>query len=206
MREVTLQELSDCGLNPFALQLLMESWQRHPNPKPVAFLLRGLPIALGYDPCAMQAEIDRLKKLLDRDHTGLAAALVSVQKTVRSWGWIADGEWGSYEYHERSEEALRQEVDRCFDEITKTAQSALRESGTRAGAAFVPERDQLAAAQAQIATLRAALEKQERLHLMLARYLETYPCEALRTLASQCWEAMAATLKEPTENGHGATA
>lgn len=36
---VSHQLLSDCGINPFAVQLLAESIMRHPNPKPVRFLL-----------------------------------------------------------------------------------------------------------------------------------------------------------------------
>lgn len=172
MRDVTMQELSDSGLNPFAVKLLLESWKQHPQPKAVAFRLGGIAFAVGYDPHALleeverlkkrleplQAEIDRLKKLLDRDHTGLASALVSVRKAVGSYFWIPLGEWGSYEEHERTEKALRQEVGRCFDEIDKTAETALRESGTRSGAAFVPERDQLAAAHHRIALLRAAVD------------------------------------------------
>lgn len=34
---VTLQMLADCGLNPFAVQLLAESYAKHPDPKPVQF-------------------------------------------------------------------------------------------------------------------------------------------------------------------------
>jgi hypothetical protein len=34
---VTLQQLSDVGLNPFAVQLLAESYAKHPEPKPIAF-------------------------------------------------------------------------------------------------------------------------------------------------------------------------
>ncbi len=36
---VTLQRLSDAGLNPFAATLLAESLLKHPNPKPVEFTL-----------------------------------------------------------------------------------------------------------------------------------------------------------------------
>jgi hypothetical protein len=34
---VSLQVLSDCGVNPFAVQLLAESYAQHPDPKPVQF-------------------------------------------------------------------------------------------------------------------------------------------------------------------------
>lgn len=43
---VSLQELSDCGLNPFAATLLVESWLNHPEPKKVSFPLRGVVVTL----------------------------------------------------------------------------------------------------------------------------------------------------------------
>jgi hypothetical protein len=49
-REVSMQELSDCGLNPFAVQLLYESFSRHPRPVPVTFLFRGVRFSLTMEP------------------------------------------------------------------------------------------------------------------------------------------------------------
>jgi len=43
---VTLQQMGDCGLNPFAVQLLAESYSSHPHPKPVSFVFRGVKISL----------------------------------------------------------------------------------------------------------------------------------------------------------------
>ncbi len=106
-----------------------------------------------------EAEVANLKKLLDRDHTGLAAGLARVRAVIRGWWWIPGGEWGSYEEHERTEEALRGEVGRCFEEVDRLAELALDESGVRAGAAFVPERDKLAAAEAEVACLRAWVKR-----------------------------------------------
>ncbi len=48
--EVSLQRLSDCGINPFAAQLLWESWKGHPNPKSVSFVLRGVRITIEAEP------------------------------------------------------------------------------------------------------------------------------------------------------------
>ncbi len=39
--EVTLQELSDCGINPFAAKLIAESFASHPNPKEATFRYRN---------------------------------------------------------------------------------------------------------------------------------------------------------------------
>lgn len=85
-------------------------------------------------------EIKRLKSLLDRDRTGMATALAEIRRVVGGWGWIPDGSWGCYEWHERSEEALRGEVGQCFDKVEEIAKTALEESGTRAVAAYRPDR------------------------------------------------------------------
>ncbi len=46
-REVTMRELSDCGLNPFACQLLVESFDKAGNAETaVVFLYGGKKMAL----------------------------------------------------------------------------------------------------------------------------------------------------------------
>lgn len=114
------------------------------------------------------AEIDRLKKLLDRDQTGLAAALNRCRQVGKGYFWIALGEWGSYDYTEQTQKTLREEIGRCLEEIENTAVAALRESGTRAAAAFQPERDRLAVVEGLLAgyereapRLRARMEAAE---------------------------------------------
>jgi len=39
------QVILDCGLNVFALQLMIESYTQHPNPIPIKFRYRGVTIA-----------------------------------------------------------------------------------------------------------------------------------------------------------------
>lgn len=39
--QVTLQQIHDVGLNPFAVQMLAESYALHPNPQPIAFRFEG---------------------------------------------------------------------------------------------------------------------------------------------------------------------
>lgn len=91
MTGVSLQQLSDCGLNPFAVQLLVESWRRHPEPKPVAFLFNGVLITLGQNPNQIQAlpellgvcekliwDFPDLAELVSGDHAKkLAAELIA---------------------------------------------------------------------------------------------------------------------------------
>jgi len=82
------------------------------------------------------AEIDRLKKLLDRDKTGLAAALSAIRGFARGWSWIPRGEWGSYSHEDQTVETLRLEVAHLIAHVEETARTALRESGERADSAF----------------------------------------------------------------------
>jgi len=137
------------GLRLTALEGARDGLQKKVN--------EGLEVVAAQRDC-LAAEVARLKKLLDRDHTGLAAALNHVLLLVGQrppsvgWGWLAtEDEWGCYEEHERTEAALRAEVGRCFDEVAKTAELALRESGVRADAAFRPEKDEIARLEAACA-------------------------------------------------------
>jgi hypothetical protein len=84
-------------------------------------------------------EVGRLKDLLNRDRTGLAIALGAVRQTVKSYMWLANsGEWGCYDYTERTVETLRGEIKNAFRDIFRLAEEALKESGRRADAAFRP--------------------------------------------------------------------
>jgi hypothetical protein len=90
----------------------------------------------------LQAEVVRLRDLIDRDRTGLAEGLAAVLRLAASWAWVGrPGEWGCYEQAERNLASLREEISRCLESIEETAYAALRQSGTRAGLAFDPERD-----------------------------------------------------------------
>lgn len=87
-----------------------------------------------------KAEATRLRTLIERDRTGLAAGLAEVRKIVGGYGWLArEDEWMSYEYHERSEKALRQEMADCIDQVEAAAMGALQASGKRVTEAFRPE-------------------------------------------------------------------
>lgn len=85
----------------------------------------------------LEAEVGRLKKLIDRDQTGLAIAMNRIQAAFRGYGWLANPEeWGSYEWDERTMTNLRSEFGRCFDEVERIATEALRASGDLANQAF----------------------------------------------------------------------
>lgn len=77
-----------------------------------------------------------MKCLIDRDRTGLAKGLNDVRLVLRGYGWIPAGEWGSYEWDERTEKHFRAEIGRCFEQADGIAVKALRESGDRANEAF----------------------------------------------------------------------
>ncbi len=53
-----MQLINDCGLNPFAVALLVESFEKHPHPEPVIFRYRGTLISLR--PAADVADKPRL--------------------------------------------------------------------------------------------------------------------------------------------------
>lgn len=84
----------------------------------------------------LEEETQRLKALLNRDQTGLAAGLGAVQKVVGSYAWLPLGEWGSYSYEEHTQETLRKEIGWAFDAISEIATRHLEQSGLRADAAF----------------------------------------------------------------------
>lgn len=77
-----------------------------------------------------------LEAALNRDRTGLAAALNDVSKIAKSYSWLAEGEWGNYEVDDRTEEALRTELGWCFDSMHKVIEDGLRTSGRIADRAF----------------------------------------------------------------------
>ena len=86
---------------------------------------------------AAEAEVERLRRLIERDRTGLAAALARVRRTVAGWAWLAaPGEWGCYEYGQRTVATLRGEIGRCLAEIETEAIDALRSSGSLVSDAF----------------------------------------------------------------------
>lgn len=85
---------------------------------------------------AASREIARLKGLIDRDRTGLAAGLTAILKVLKGYRWLAAGEWGSYEEREHTQETLRKEIGWAFDALDELAARHLEQSGLRADAAF----------------------------------------------------------------------
>jgi hypothetical protein len=53
---VSMQELHDAGLNPFAVQLLVESYAKTATPPPITFVWRGVVISLSAYVAALSAE------------------------------------------------------------------------------------------------------------------------------------------------------
>lgn len=81
-----------------------------------------------------EAEAKRLKGLIDRDGTGLAAALVEVKKRAEGGRWISEGR-GSYKY---DEDDYRKETGWLVADVVRIAAEALRASGNLANEAFHP--------------------------------------------------------------------
>lgn len=81
-------------------------------------------------------KLEEMRKALDRDKTGLAAALDEVRKVLGSFGWIPEGTWGSYEYQEHTHGTIRREVADAFERIHRIVRDALKASGDIADAAL----------------------------------------------------------------------
>jgi len=95
--------------------------------KEVADLKRAL--------AAERAETVRLKGLLDRDQTGLAAALAEIHRIAVSYSWVTEGR-GPYAW---DDDEYRAEMGRLIAQIRTITMNELRESGRRAHAAFHPK-------------------------------------------------------------------
>lgn len=88
----------------------------------------------------LRAEIERVRALIHRDQTGLAAGLASVRDTMQGWLWLGvPEEWGCYEYQDRTVATLRREINECMERCRDIAHQALCDSGRRAYLAFHPE-------------------------------------------------------------------
>jgi hypothetical protein len=81
-------------------------------------------------------ENTKLRDAVNIDRTGLAAGLNHLKAIASGYRWIPDGEWGSYDYTQRSEATLREEVGRLIDGIASGADRYLKASGERATAAL----------------------------------------------------------------------
>lgn len=87
------------------------------------------------------AEVKRVRDLIDRDRTGLAAALDNVRKILEGYGWLAEyGGWGSYDYTQQTVTTLRKEIGWMMDAALTAIKKGMNESGDRANSAFHPER------------------------------------------------------------------
>lgn len=99
-------------------------------------------------PAAPDARDERIRELegaLDRDKTGLGSGLNRVREIAKGYGWISAGEWGSYDYTERTEETLRREVGWCLEAIEKAARETLEASGALAQSTLCPSPVMIAA-------------------------------------------------------------
>jgi hypothetical protein len=103
------------------------------------------------DAKALRGALADARAALDRDRTGLAAALNQIQAEVNGRAWMRaqgdgseGGSWGSYPYPEHTIPTLRREISWAFDAMSKIATRALSESGRLADAAVREARAALA--------------------------------------------------------------
>lgn len=121
----------------------------------------------------LDAEVKRLKGLLDRDRTGLASALSRIDREVSGRMWVADSR-GCYEW---DDDAYKAEAGDALRTVQAIATEALRESGTVANEGFFPrltveldtERETVKALTAEVAYLRALRAHQDARSLAYAQ-------------------------------------
>jgi hypothetical protein len=90
---VTLQQIHDVGLNPFAVKLLAESYALHPNPRSVAFSFEGekngkpIKVFVKLDPMDPNESLESCRHRRTRD--------VGHGETwcIRCGALFIDGEW-----------------------------------------------------------------------------------------------------------------
>lgn len=73
----------------------------------------------------LELQVEDLKAALDRDKTGLAAALAKIIEEVKGRIWVKDGR-GNYAFND---DRYRQETGWALDAIEKLAKDALAASG-----------------------------------------------------------------------------
>ncbi len=93
----------------------------------------GHPVAMR-ELAEKEARIAGLEGALDRDRTGLAAALNACKREIDARYWILEGR-GSYEW---DDQRYRDEARWAFEAVVKIIDSALRESGRIAREALAP--------------------------------------------------------------------
>lgn len=57
------QKLSDAGINPFGVKLMVESYKRHPSPPTFGFEYGGVMVMLGLMPLGLNELEEALKEL-----------------------------------------------------------------------------------------------------------------------------------------------
>lgn len=201
MAETGVQKLRDLNRFTRAELLKRKNWGKIQLREVEEYMARaGLHLALegpllvdGTEPLA---EVERLKKLLNLDQTGLAEALNSVRKLIRGWEWVGVGEWACYSYEEHTVETLRGEWQNFEGQALEVIGMALRKSGQRADSAFhltpppVEERKDAAAELARVqALLVEALEE-------LATIADVIPEDELAAVEGTTSRAVARVMTE----------
>jgi hypothetical protein len=141
----------------------------------------------------LEAEVVRVRDLINVDRTGLAATLNHVRAIVSGYDWIPAGEWGSYPYNERHTTTLRDEVGNLLASVRSAIERGLRESGNRADSAhrngptvpLAPARSELEQRIAELETQLAAAK------LDLDRWYTSVEADRLATILQQRDDARA---------------
>ena len=76
-------------------------------------------------------KFELIRGVISTDQSGLSEALAKIRILTKGYDWIPAGEWGSYDYTQRTPETLQKECGYLLEAIEKIAYEGLRDSGNR---------------------------------------------------------------------------
>lgn len=80
----------------------------------------------------LESTAEQVRTVINRDRSGLAAGLNHVRAIARSYLWIPEGHWGSYDHDHQTIETLREETGNLIRGVVEGGLRYLRASGIRA--------------------------------------------------------------------------
>lgn len=144
---------------------------------------------------AMEAEnrCAELEDAINRDRTGLAAALGKIVDEVKGRGWIAEGR-GSYEW---DDDRYRDEAGAGFAAVKAIAVEALAKSGTIVSDVLIGRKPVVAKYEARVAELEAERDRMRPVVDAAVVWLHRRDIMSANDMVDAVSAYLAATPKEP---------
>lgn len=133
----------------------------------------------------MEKNLALVRDVISKDQSGLAEALSKIQTLAKGYDWIPNGEWGNYDYTQRTAETLQRECGYLLTEIEKIAYKGLLDSGNRVIAHVRSCEESLYRSNQMIAMRDAAIIAEERAKLL--KLLEPFEWSGMHTDYEDSW-------------------